>query len=143
MALWQVFSITGIIALILEMVAPSCFFLNFALAGFLTAVISLFVNSIPALVVDFFVLSLLSIWLIRPLLIKNKNDKKHSTGLEAKYIGKTAKVIETVTKSSGAITIYDERWEARTLPEREDIPAGSEATIIKNDSLVLYVERKD
>ena len=43
-------------------------------------------------------------------------------------------------KFSGAITIYDERWEARTDSD-ETIPAGAEVRIIKYDSLILTVER--
>ena len=77
---------------------------------------------------------------LRPLLIKNKKDKESQTGMESKYIGKIVKVIEPITKFSGAITIYDERWEAR-VDSDETIPVGSEVKIIKNESLVLTVEK--
>ena len=140
MALWQIFSIIAVVAVILEIIIPSAFFLNFAVAGVLTALLSLFVNSWNALIIDFIILSLLSIWLIRPLLLRHRDNKDNQTGLDGKYIGKTAKVTEAVTKNSGAVTIYDERWDAR-IQEGEDIPAGSEVRIIKNDSLILYVER--
>ena len=49
-------------------------------------------------------------------------------------------VLMAIDKSSGAITIYDERWNARADVE-EPIPAGSEVKIIKYDSLVLTVEK--
>lgn len=49
-------------------------------------------------------------------------------------------MIEPVTKTTGAITIYDERWNAR-VDNDEEIPAGSEVRIIRNDSLIMYVER--
>lgn len=140
MAFWEIFSIIAVVALILEILLPSAFFLNFTLAGFLTALLSLFVTSINALLIDFVILSLLSIWLIRPLLLRKKDSKKHLTGLDGKYIGRVAKVITDITKDSGAISIYEERWEARSL-NGEDIPAGSDVKIVKNDSLILYVER--
>ena len=140
MALWQIFSIIAVVAVILERVIPSGFFLNFAVAGVLTALLSLFVNSWNALIIDFIILSLLSIWLIRPLLLRHRENKDNQTGLDGKYIGKTAKVTETVTKNSGTVTIYDERWDARIM-DGEDIPAGTEVKIVKNDSLILYVER--
>ena len=60
--------------------------------------------------------------------------------MEGKYIGKIVKVIEPVDKFKGAITIYDERWEARTDCE-ETIPAGTEVKIVGYDSLVLKVEK--
>ena len=139
MFLWQIYAITGLLFLILEMAVPSMFFLNLAVAGFITALISLFVTSWIFLIVIFTVLSILSIALLRPLLLR-KSTKEQQTGMEGKYIGKVVKVIEPVDKYNGAITIYDERWEARTDSD-EQIPVGSEVKIIKYDSLILTVER--
>lgn len=140
MTLWQIFSIVAVGAVILEIVVPSAFFLNFAVAGILTAVLALFVNNLNALIIDFIILSLLSILLIRPVLLRKKESRVLQTGLNDKYIGKIVKVIEPITKETGAITIYEERWDARTLGN-EVIPAGAEVKIVKNDSLILYVEK--
>ena len=140
MALWQIFSIVAVVAVILEIIVPSAFFLNFAIAGVLTALLSLFVNSINALIIDFIILSILSIWLIRPILLRRKDEKDKQTGLDDKYIGKIVKVTEPVTTNSGAVTIYDERWNAR-IESGDEIPVGAEVKIVKNDSLVLYVEK--
>ncbi len=140
MVLWEIFAIAGLAFLILEMVVPSMFFLNLALAGFVTALIALFIKSWIVLTFIFVVLSILSILLLRPILIKQKESKERETGMEGKYIGQVVKVIEPVTKFSGAITIYDERWEARVESD-ETIPAGSEVRIVKNESLVLTVEK--
>ena len=60
--------------------------------------------------------------------------------MENKYVGKTAKVIETITQTSGAISIYDERWDARILDNNE-IPIGENVKIVKYDSLIMFVER--
>lgn len=140
MVLWEIFVIAGLAFLILEMIVPSMFFLNLAFAGFLTAIAGIYINNWIHLTLIFVVLSLLSILFLRPILIKRKNSKDAETGMEGKYIGKIVKVKEPVSKSSGAITIYDERWEARC--ESEDvIPEGSEVRITKYDSLVLTVER--
>jgi len=140
MEFWQIFSVIAVIALILEIVVPSAFFLNFAFAGIVVAVLSLFVPIWNVLIVSFIVLSLLSIWLIRPILLRKKDGKNYQTGLDGKYIGKIAKVTETVTKNSGTISIYDERWDARSQ-HGEEIPSGSDVRIVRNDSLVLYVEQ--
>lgn len=139
MVLWEVFAIVGLASLILEMIIPSMFFLNLALAGFITAIIAVFITSWIYLTIIFTILAILSIALLRPILVKNRISKEQETGIEGKYIGKEVKVIETVTKNSGAITIYDERWDARTL--QEEIPAGSMAKIVKNESLIMYVEK--
>lgn len=140
MVLWEIYAISGLAFLILEMVVPSMFFLNLAFAGFITAIIALFIKSWIVLTFIFVILSILAILLLRPILVKQKEVKEKETGMEGKYIGQTVKVIEPITKYSGAITIYDERWEARVESD-ETIPAGSEVKIIKNESLVLTVEK--
>ncbi len=142
MEFWQMFGIVGLVALILEIVIPSGFFLNFAVAGFLTAITSFFVCSFYSLIIVFVVLSMLSILLIRPLLLKSRKADQKSEELENMYIGKIAKVVEPITKSSGTVTIFEERWDARLATEdAEDIPEGSEVKIIKSESLLLYVEK--
>lgn len=140
MVLWEIFAVAGLGFVILEMLVPSMFFLNLALAGFITAILALFIKSWIILTFVFVVLSILSILLLRPILLKQKKSKEKGTGMEGKYIGQIVKVIEPVTKFSGAITIYDERWEARTEND-ETIPAGSEVKIVKNESLILTVEK--
>lgn len=138
--LWETFTIAGLIFIILEMVVPSMFFLNLAVAAIITALVAIWIASWPVLIIIFAVLSIVSILFLRPLLIKNKKNKETQTGMESKYIGKIVKVIEPITKFSGAITIYDERWEAR-VDSDETIPVGSEVKIVKNESLVLTVEK--
>ncbi len=141
MLLWQIYSIVGVVCIILEILVPSMFFLNLSIAGFITAVISLFIHDSNMLAVDFLALSVVSIFVLRPLLLRTiKPSKDKETGVQAEYIGKIVKVIEPVNKYKGAITIYDERWDAR-VENDDEIPAGTEVRIVKNDSLVMYVER--
>ncbi len=140
MLFWEIFAIAGLIFLILEMLVPTVFFLNLAFAGFLTAILSLTVSDITTLILAFVVFSLLSIFLIRPMILRHKNTKENLTGIEGKYIGRVARVIEPVSRYKGAITIYDERWEARYEGD-DEIPAGAEIRIVRNDSLIMYVEK--
>lgn len=139
MDLWQLFAIVGLAGLILEMVIPSMFFLNLALAGFVTALFALFIGDWITLTMIYVVLSILAVLLIRPILLRAKETKAQQTGVKGDYIGQKVKVVETVTKSSGVISIYEERWEARTEDDCE-IPAGAEAEIVKNDGLIFYVK---
>lgn len=141
MVLWQIFVIAGIVSLILEMIIPSGFFLNFALSGFITAVIALYVSDFTVLIIDFVVIAFLSLLILRPILLKTlKSSKEKETGVKSEYIGQIVKVVQPVSKFSGVITIYDERWEAR-VENDDEIPAGTEVRIVKNDSLIMYVER--
>ena len=141
MLLWQIYSIVGVVCIILEILVPSMYAALDCIAGFITAVISLFIHDSNMLAVDFLALSVVSIFVLRPLLLRTiKPSKDKETGVQAEYIGKIVKVIEPVNKYKGAITIYDERWDAR-VENDDEIPAGTEVRIVKNDSLVMYVER--
>ncbi len=140
MEFWMIFVIISIIAVILEILVPTLFCINFAVAGIITAVISIFWGNLVSTILIFLALSLLSILILKPLLGKLL---KKDTGADFKseYIGKIVQTIEPVTTISGAITIYDERWEARINEGCEEIPEGCSVKIIKNDSLILYVEK--
>ena len=139
MQYWQILIIAGVIFLLIEIFAPMVFFLNFAIACFITAIIAIFIVDLNYLVPAFLILSALFLIFLRPLLIKKGNGTK-KTGVEEKYIGKIAKVTDTITSNSGVISIYNERWEARSEND-EEIPVGVEVKIIRNESLLLYVEQ--
>ena len=139
MILWQFIVICGIIFILLELFVPSMFFLNFALAAFITACVSVYTAKMSVLVSVFFVFSFLSFVFLRPLLLRRKS-KEIETGINDKYIGRKAKVIEEVSAQNGAVSIYDERWNART-EDGSVIPAGTEVEIVRNDSLIMYVKQ--
>jgi len=122
------------------MFTPSMFFLNFAIAGFICAVLSLITANTTILIVVFSVLSVALIFTLRPLLMKNIQNKKLATGMESKYIGKIARVIENIDKDNGAISIYDERWQARNI-EEGIIEKDSNVEIVSNESIVMYVRK--
>ncbi len=139
MPLWELLCVVGVGFVILEIFTPSMFFLNFALASFITALASVYIANKFALVLIFFVLSFLSFAFLRPIIMK-KNTKETKTGIEDKYIGRAAKVVEEVSEYKGVISIYDERWEARS-EDKSVIPAGAEVKIIRNESLIMYVTK--
>lgn len=138
MVLWQLLAICGIAFLILEMFTPSMFFLNFSLAAFITAVLSIYTKNPYVLVIAFFVFSFVSFIFLRPIIMKRFNKSKE-TGINSKYIGQTARAEEDITSSSGVISIYGERWEARS-ENGTTIEKGSEVKIIRNESIIMYVE---
>ena len=137
---WMIYIIIAVIAIIVEILVPTLFCLNFAFAGIVTAIISIFWGSTYSLIFVFLGLSLLSIAFVKPLLSKILK-KEETTDFNAQYIGKIVKCIEPISMTKGAITIYDERWEARTEFDCEEIPVGCDVKIVKNDSLILFVEK--
>lgn len=142
MLFWQIFAILGIAFLVLELFAPLLFFLNFGIGGLITAFVAIFFPSLDVLIPVFIVVSITLLLAFRPFLTKAvdlRNGKTLQTGIEGKYIGAIAKVIEPINEFSGAITIYGERWEARAKKGKE-FSVDSEVKIIKSESLVMFVE---
>lgn len=138
MALWQIFSIIGFAFLILEMLTPSYFCLNFGIAAFITAAISVWISDWIILTIIFAVLSLVLLLFFRPFLMKK--GSRTQTQPDDAYIGKIAKVTENVGPASGTVSIYDERWNARTL-NGELIETGADVKIVKLENLIMFVER--
>ena len=139
MQLWQLCGVIGIAFLILEIFTPSMFFLNFALAAFLSAAVSLVYTNIFGLIAIFCALSFISFAFLRPLVIK-KFNKETETGVNSKYIGQIVKAEEDINDSQGVISIYGERWNARS-DNGEFIPKGASVKIIRNESIVMYVSK--
>ena len=137
--MWQVMAVIGLLFLILEIFTPAMFFLNLAFAAFLTAGVAVFITNLNATIFVFVVFSAIMLLILRPILMNLKTDKSQKTGMEGKYIGQIVKVISPITKNSGAITIYGERWEARIEYDGE-IAVGENVKILRNDSLIMYVE---
>lgn len=138
MAYWQLLIIAGIIFIIIEILTPVMFFLNLALACFITAIFAWFIFDWNILIPVFVCFSLVFLLFLRPILVRRKaNGPK--TGVEEKYIGKVAKVTQKITSTSGVVSIYNERWEARS-ESGDEIPEGAEVKIVRNESLILYVQ---
>ena len=138
--IWMIYVIIAIIALVFEIFIPTLFCINFAFAGIVTAVVSIFWGSFYSLLWLFVILSCVSAIFIKPIL-QRMLKKETNADFNAQYIGKVVKVIEPVSLDKGAVTVYDERWEARLAVAGEEIPADCDVKIVSNDSLVLYVER--
>ena len=139
MSLWQFLAVCGIGFIILEIFTPSMFFLNFALSSFITAGLSLWIKDLGYLTVIFFVLSFVSFIFLRPIIMKRYNKTKE-TGISSKYIGQIVKAEADIDANSGVISIYGERWEARS-ENGTVISQGSEVKIIRNESIIMYVNQ--
>ena len=138
--MWQILLCLGFAFLILEMFTPAMFFLNFAIAAFICAGLSLITTNITILTVVFCALSVILMYSLRPLLMQKRENKQLDTGMESKYIGKTAKVVEDIDDKKGVISIYDERWQARNI-EEGIIEKDSTVEIVSYESIIMKVRK--
>lgn len=139
MDMWLMLLIAAVVFLVLEMFTPTLFFINLAVAAAVSAIFAYLGFSSLFVTFVFLIVAIATIWLVRPILLKQINEKKVSTGLDDKYIGKIAKVVREVSKTEGRVAIYGEEWQAIT--DSENIPVGSEVKILSNDSIIFKVEK--
>lgn len=139
MDMWLMLLIAAVVFLVLEMFTPTLFFINLAVAAAISAIFAFIGCSSLIVTLVFLVVAIATIWLVRPILLKQINEKKVTTGLDDKYIGKIAKVVKDVSKTDGRVAIYGEEWQAVT--DGDNIPAGSEVKILSNDSIIFKVEK--
>lgn len=142
MSAWIIFLIIALVCFIAEIYTPTMFFMNFAIAGIVCAVLGLMTDNYNILVPIFTILSIIFILFLRPILnINPKRDKEHS--FESQYIGKIATAVSDISAFSGRLTVYDEEWEARTATEdAPEIKKGSKVKIVRHDDLTMFVEKK-
>ncbi len=144
MEIYIIWAVCGITFLFLELVLPALFFLNLSAAAFFAAIYSFyFPKEYTIQVIIFAAVSALFLLLLRPLMLKKQNNK-HKTGVEGKYIGQEAQVINTIgasgTDGMGKIKIYGEVWQALTK-SGEEIEPGAMVRIVANESIVMIVEK--
>ena len=138
LTIWQIWCIAGVILCITEIFTPAMFFLNLGFACFVAAISAALGLSLTIQVIVFGIFSAVFLIWLRPFLMKQKHSGDPETiGM---YLGKTAKVIEKVTPHSGKIAVFGEEWQAKSLNDEEFEP-GSEVKIVKNDSIVMFVEK--
>ena len=142
MSAWIIFLIIALVCFIAEIYTPTMFFMNFAIAGIVCAILGLMTDNYNILVPIFTILSIIFILFLRPILnINPKRDKEHS--FESQYIGKIATAVSDISAFSGRLTVYDEEWEARTATEdAPEIKKGSKVKIVRHDDLTMFVEKK-
>lgn len=139
MDMWLLLLIASVVFLVLEMFTPTLFFINLAVATAVSAIFAYLGFSNLVVTFVFLIVSIATIWFVRPILLKQINEKKQTTGLDDKYIGKVAKVVKEVSKTEGRVAIYGEEWQAVT--DGENIPIGTEVKILSNDSIIFKVEK--
>lgn len=142
MTVWQFCLCAGLAFLIAEIFIPTTFFLSMSVGAFVTAIVAVWFVSKTVLIPVFAVVSLLSLLVLKPFLAKYRNfNAEKETGVEGKYIGKKVKVTSKIDNNSGSISVYGERWEARSANSDEEFAEGEDVEIVKNESLVMYVKK--
>ncbi|WP_413853743.1 NfeD family protein [Candidatus Ruminimicrobium bovinum] len=140
MSLYIWWMIAFLAFLAFEIITPGTFFfLCFSVGALFAAIAVLVGNSLFTSIIIFCIFSLLSIFLIRPSVIKYfKSKKLEKTNVDA-IVGSTGLVVEQISPSNaGKIKISGEIWLAVS---NETVETGSTVKINSIDGTKLIVEK--
>ena len=140
---WQIWLIIAGVCLIIEIVTVGFFVFWFAIAALITALLSLFIHNIIAQATIFIIISVILIFLTKPLTDEITKKDKVSTNVNA-LIGQEGTVIKEINSGSnkiGQVKILGDTWSAVTTNDFTNaIPVGSNVKILKIDGVNLIVE---
>ena len=140
MSLYILWMVLFLAFLSFEIVTPGTFFFLCFSVGCLFATVAVLIgSSFFASIIVFCFFSLISIFLIRPLLIKYfKSKKLEKSNIDA-VVGSTVKLMEPISGSNaGKVKISGEIWLAVS---NENIEAGSMVKVNAVDGTKLIVEK--
>ena len=95
-------------------------------------------------IVAFFVVSLILLYLTRPVAVKYFNKDRVKTNVES-LIGRQAIVISEIDnlQGIGQVTVGGQEWSARSVKDDVQLPVGSVVVVRSVSGVKLIVEEKD
>ncbi|MBF1434239.1 MAG: NfeD family protein [Prevotella nanceiensis] len=140
--LWLFWLFIGLVCLITEMTLGTFFVFCLAIGAFLAIIFSLLSCPFWFQIVAFAVLSVVSIFFVRPVMIRflHKEHNERLSNVDA-LIGRVGVVIEDIKgELNGYVKIDGDEWRAVSC-DNSDILNGERVRVVKMDGLVVTVER--
>jgi len=142
--LWLIWVIISIVCLILELTSGDFFILCFAIGAAFGAILAGCGASLTWQIIIFAVVSVLSLLLVRPALLKklHKPNRERLSNAEA-MIGQGGRVSEAIEAGGyGRVAIDGDDWKARSV-DGSAIDKDVRVRVVKMDSIILTVEPID
>ena len=139
--LWLIWVIISIVCLILELSSGDFFILCFAIGAAAGAVIAGCGASLTWQIIVFALVSALSLFLVRPALIRklHKPHRERLSNAEA-MIGQEGRVSEPILAGGyGRVAIDGDAWKALSA-DGGAIDKGTRVRVVKMDSIIITVE---
>lgn len=140
--LWQLWTLISIICLILELMNGDFFIMCFAIGAAISALCSAFGISFYAVLAIFSITSVLSIFFVRPSMLKflHKNEVNRVSNADA-LIGRIGTVSEDIKENGyGRVAVDGDDWKA-VSSDGKLIKKGENVRIIGRESIIITVEQ--
>lgn len=139
--LWQLWALVVIVCLILEITSGDFFILCFSIGALVSAVIAAVGGSFAVQLEIFAVVSVLSLFFIRPRLVKLLHGKRRERLSNADaLIGRVGKVSEAIESNGyGRVAIDGDDWKAVSA-DGSYVPSGQNVRVVGRESIIITVE---
>lgn len=140
--LWLVWTIVTFACLILELSSGDFYITCFAIGAIVAIVSALVEFPLWGQVVVWAVCSALSIWLVRPHLIKalHKGADSRKSNADA-LLGQVGVVSESIVAGGfGRVKLDGDDWKSEAPHATSDLPVGTKVRVIGRESIILSVE---
>jgi len=142
LTIWQIWLIVAIVLLILELVSAGFYVICFSIGAFAAALVSAFVSNVYVQLTVFAAVSLLFVFLVRPIVVrhldlKGKDERKSNAD---DLIGKTGTVSQSIPANGyGRVAIDGDDWKCQAA-DGNPIEQGSRVKVTHRESIILTVE---
>lgn len=140
--LWQLWALVVIICLILEITSGDFFILCFSIGALFSAVVAALGGGFTVQLEIFAVVSVLSLFFVRPRLVKLLHGKRKERVSNADaIIGRVGKVSEAIESGGyGRVALDGDDWKAVSA-DGSYVPQGQNVRIIGRESVIITVEK--
>ena len=139
--LWQLWTLIGVICLILELTSGDFFIMCFSIGAFITAIVAAFVPSFTVQIIVFAAASLLCLLFVRPLALKyfHRKDPDRPSNVDA-MVGRRGVVTEAIPeKGHGRVKIDGDSWKACSVDDTA-IAKGTRVEVTEINSIIITVK---
>lgn len=137
---WHLWTIAGLLLIILEMVTPAFFFASFAVAALLTAPAAASGMGLTGQLIVFSATSIVCMAAVRPLFVRHIYSRSEPPVNTHALLGQTGTVVDSIgfDDEPGRVKVGGEEWRAVSLTG-EPIPPGTRVEITAVSSATLTV----
>lgn len=140
--LWLVWTLTSVLALILEVSSGTFYLLCFAIGAACAIVSSLLGIPFWVQFMVFLLFSAVSVYAVRPFALRylHRDEEGRASNADA-LIGRVGRVIEPIAADhAGYVRVDGDEWRAVTEDD-DPIEVGARVRVVGRESIVVTVER--
>lgn len=139
--LWQFWALVCMLCLILELFSGDFFIMCFAIGALLSAIVSVFGPGMYSQLAVFVIVSILSIFFVRPFAIRYLHSNEGRLSNAEALIGRVGRVSTTIPSGGhGRVAIDGDDWKANSV-DGSEIEEGTKVRIVSMESIIITVER--